>query len=59
MEDSFGRLMLDIEGTSLTHDDKSILSNNQVGGIIFFSRNFESYDQIKGLISEIKNIKQI
>ena len=58
MEDSFGRLMLDIEGTSLTHDDKSILSNNQVGGIIFFSRNFESYDQIKGLISEIKNIKQ-
>jgi len=54
MEDLFGRLMLDIEGTSLTHDDRTILSNRQVGGIIFFSRNFESYDQIKGLISEIK-----
>ena len=50
--------MLDIEGTSLTNDDKSILSNSQVGGIIFFSRNFESHNQIKGLISEIKSIKE-
>jgi len=58
MEDSFGRLMLDIEGKSLTHDDRSILSSKHVGGIIFFSRNFESYDQIKGLISEIKSIKE-
>jgi beta-N-acetylhexosaminidase len=58
MEDLFGRIMLDIEGTSLTNDDKSILSNSQVGGIIFFSRNFESYNQIKGLISEIKSIKE-
>ena len=58
MEDLFGRIMLDIEGTSLTNDDKSILSNSQVGGIIFFSRNFESHNQIKGLISEIKSIKE-
>jgi len=33
MEDSFGRLMLDIEGTSLTHDDRAVLSDRQVGGI--------------------------
>ena len=58
MEDLFGRIMLDIEGTSLTNDDRSILSNSQVGGIIFFSRNFESHNQIKGLISEIKSIKE-
>tara|TARA_B100000609_G_scaffold127880_1_gene101865 strand:+ start:324 stop:1331 length:1008 start_codon:yes stop_codon:yes gene_type:complete len=58
MKDSFGRLMLDIEGTSLTHDDRAVLANRQVGGIIFFSRNFESYDQIKGLISEIQSIKE-
>ena len=58
MEDLFGQIMLDIEGTSLTNDDRSILSNSQVGGIIFFSRNFESHNQIKGLISEIKSIKE-
>ena len=58
MENLFGRLMLDIEGTSLTHDDRALLSNRHVGGIIFFSRNFESYDQIKGLISEIQSIKE-
>jgi len=58
MGDLFGRIMLDIEGTSLTNDDRSILSNSQVGGIIFFSRNFESHNQIIGLISEIKSIKE-
>ena len=48
--------MLDIEGTSLTDEDKFVITNEHVGGIIFFSRNFESYEQIKNLIIEIKNI---
>jgi len=50
--------MLDIEGTSLTDEDKFVITNEHVGGIIFFSRNFESYEQIKNLIIEIKNIKE-
>ena len=58
MINEFGRIMLDIEGTSLTDEDKFVITNEHVGGIIFFSRNFESYEQIKNLIIEIKNIKE-
>ena len=58
MTDTFGRIMLDIEGKSLSEEDKLLIKNKHVGGIIFFSRNFESYSQIKRLIIDIKNIKQ-
>jgi beta-N-acetylhexosaminidase len=57
MTNEYGRLMLDIEGKSLSEEDKNIISSSPVGGIIFFSKNFESYEQIKNLINEIKNIK--
>ncbi len=58
MTDTFGRIMLDIESTSLSEEDKSVIRNKHVGGIIFFSKNFESYTQIKNLITEIKTIKE-
>ena len=58
MTNKFGRIMLDIESTSLSDEDKFVIKNKHVGGIIFFSRNFESYEQIKNLIIEIKNIKE-
>ena len=58
MINKFGRIMLDIESTSLSDEDKFVIENKHVGGIIFFSRNFESYEQIKNLIIEIKNIKE-
>ena len=47
MINKFGRIMLDIESTSLSDEDKFVIRNKHVGGIIFFSRNFESYEQIK------------
>ena len=53
----FGRLMLDINGTFLSDEDKLLIENKHVGGLILFSRNFQSFQQIKGLIAEIKNIK--
>ena len=37
---SFGRLMTSIEGTSLTFEDKKLLSNKHVGGIVLFSKKF-------------------
>ena len=55
---NFGRLMLDINGTFLSDDDKLLIENKHVGGLILFSRNFQSFKQIKGLIAEIKNIKE-
>ena len=55
---SFGRLMTSLEGTSLTYKDKKLLSNKHVGGIVLFSKNFESQLQIQSLCSEIKNVKE-
>ena len=55
---SFGRLMTSIEGTSLTFEDKKLLSNKHVGGIVLFSKNFESQLQIQSLCSEIKAVKE-
>ncbi len=58
MNTEYGRLMLDIDGTSLSNEDKDLLMNKHVGGLIFFSRNFESFNQITNLVNEIRNIKE-
>ena len=58
MKDLYGRLMIDINGKSLSEEDKFIISNKHVGGLIIFSRNFESFEQLKNLISEINSIKE-
>ena len=50
--------MLDIDGISLSNEDKDLLMNKHVGGLIFFSRNFESFNQITNLVHEIRNIKE-
>ncbi|WP_245756568.1 beta-N-acetylhexosaminidase [Amphritea atlantica] len=49
-----GALMLDIAGLSLTEDDKSLLKNPQVGGLILFSRNYHSPQQLSDLIQEVR-----
>ena len=53
----FGRLMISIDGTTLSISDKDLIRNRHVGGIILFTRNFHSQPQIEELCSEIKNIK--
>ena len=50
--------MLDIKGTNLSDEDKKLISNKHVGGLILFSRNFESYNQLKTLIKQIKSVKK-
>jgi beta-N-acetylhexosaminidase len=58
MTDSYGRLMIDVDGKSLSEDDKFLISKNHVGGLILFSRNFDSYEQLKNLVKEIHAIKE-
>lgn len=55
---SFGRIMTSLEGVSLTHKDKELIANKHIGGVILFSKNFESQVQIQYLCSEIKSIKK-
>ena len=54
----YGRLMIDVEGISLSNDDIDLIKNSHVGGIILFERNFESREQIQNLCSNIKEIKE-
>lgn len=50
--------MLDIEGTSLSDEDREVLLHPHVGGVILFSRNYESVEQLQILVSEIHDLRQ-
>ncbi|MFK5984463.1 MAG: beta-N-acetylhexosaminidase [Pseudomonadota bacterium] len=54
---TLGPLMVDIEGLELTAEDRQLLSNPVVGGIILFSRNFHSLDQLERLVQEIHQLR--
>ena len=51
-----GRLMLDLDGTSLTQEEKKLLLNPHVGGVILFARNISSRDKVQELCGEIKKL---
>jgi len=53
----FGPLMLDIEGTQLSQQDIECIEHSACGGLILFSRNFQSAVQIEELIQSIREIK--
>lgn len=50
-----GPLMLDIEGTSLNADEKILLGEPEVGGLILFARNYQNRDQLALLVAEIRS----
>ena len=58
MKDLFGRIMIDVAGTSLSQEDKQLIANKNIGGIIFFSRNYVSLEQIRNLVNEIQSVKE-
>ena len=58
MNNLYGKLMIDIDGINLSDEDKFLISNKHIGGLILFKRNFVSYDQISNLVNEIHNVKE-
>ena len=53
-----GPVMVDVGGFTLTNEDKHLLLNPLVGGVILFTRNFESDKQVYNLIKEIKELRE-
>jgi beta-N-acetylhexosaminidase len=54
---SLGPVMLDIEGVTLTPADRDLLREPAVGGVILFTRNYESPQQIADLVVEIRALR--
>jgi beta-N-acetylhexosaminidase len=54
---TLGPLMVDLEGTSISDLEKDLLLKPEVGGVILFTRNFESVEQITELVDEVHQLK--
>lgn len=52
-----GSLMLDIGGTWLTAEDRQLLRQPEVGGVIVFARNIESPRQVRELCQSIRALR--
>ena len=50
-------LMLDVAGTWLTPDDRQLLRQPEVGGLILFARNTESPTQVRELVRSIRALR--
>jgi len=54
---SLGPVMLDLVGTSITPEEREMLLHPQTGGVILFTRNYESPEQISALVDEIHGLR--
>jgi beta-N-acetylhexosaminidase len=54
---TLGPVMFDLRGYAIDSEEKELLRHPAVGGIIFFSRNYENPEQIVGLVQSIRSIR--
>jgi len=54
---ALGPVMLDIEGTALSPADRELLREPAVGGVVLFSRNYESPAQLADLVAAIRALR--
>ncbi|MBA3582364.1 MAG: beta-N-acetylhexosaminidase [Gammaproteobacteria bacterium] len=54
---SLGPVMLDLVGTTITPAEREMLLHPQTGGVILFSRNYESLAQLQALLDELHALR--
>lgn len=53
---TYGPVMLDVEGLSLTAEDRERVQHPLCGGVILFARNYESWEQVSALVQELRSL---
>lgn len=53
-----GQVMFDLEGVELSAQEKEMLRHPQAGGVILFTRNFESIEQLCMLVESIHSLRK-
>ena len=56
MSTQHGFLWIDIDGFSLSQEDREILAHPKISGVILFTRNYESKEQLSELTHHIRQI---
>ena len=54
---SLGPVMMDLAGTRISTTEQELLRHPHVGGVILFTRNFESIEQITELVAQIHAVR--
>ena len=52
-----GPAIIDVVGTALCNDDRARLSHRATGGAILFARNYQSPQQLRALVAEIRALR--
>lgn len=58
MQKTLGPLVIDLAGTSLQPEEQDLLAHPLVGGVILFTRNYQSIEQLRALIRSIRGVKE-
>ncbi|OLO10185.1 beta-N-acetylhexosaminidase [Chromohalobacter japonicus] len=57
MTQPLGPVMLDIEGTQLSDDERHLLARSEIGGVILFKRNTHDAEQVRALTRAIRDVR--
>jgi beta-N-acetylhexosaminidase len=58
LKQSLGPAVIDVLGTALTDEDRERLRHPAAGGVILFSRNYESPEQLSALTEDIERLRE-